>query len=307
VNKPDVYDRIAQILLAVSALLALLNGAFMLLDPFGWYQALPTVKFTGPPNQHFIRDIGLAYLTCAAVLAWAAVYPSGRWMAAFAGGLWLSLHGGLHIWEVTTGVCAPNVFWRDAPAVLGPPLLVWIALGLLFGMQKIVPAGVPKRIFLAISEKMTAGESDYLREVAAAPGHAFEKFAHFMPASMHRHEAPVDLFHMTRIGATLVEDCGPCAITAANWALEQRVPKDIVNLALASDPPHGDLKTAFDFGQAIATQSAEAFALGDAIEAKFGRSVRFELAMTAAIVRSYPAMKRGLGLTRSCSVTKLHV
>jgi hypothetical protein len=307
VNKPDVYDRIAQILLAVSALLALLNGAFMLLDPFGWYQALPTVKFTGPPNKHFIRDIGLAYLTCAAVQAWAAVYPSGRWMAAFAGGLWLSLHGGLHIWEVATGVCAPSVFWRDAPAVLGPPLLVWIALGLLFGMQKIVPAGVPKRIFLAISEKMTAGESDYLREVAAAPGHAFEKFAHFMPASMHRHEASADLFHMTRIGATLVEDCGPCAITAANWALEQRVSKDIVNSALASDPPHGDLKTAFDFGQAIATQSAVAFALGDAIEAKFGRSVRFELAMTAAIVRSYPAMKRGLGLTRSCSVTKLHV
>lgn len=306
-NKPDIYDRIAQILIAVSALLALLNGGFMLLDPFGWYQALPTVKFTGPPNQHFIRDIGLAYLACATVLAWAAVYPSGRWMAAFAGGLWLSLHGGLHVWEVATGVCAPNVFWRDAPAVLGPPLLVWIALGLLFGMQKIVPAGVPKRIFLAISEKMTAGESDYLREVAAAPGHAFEKFVHFMPASMHRHEAPADLFHMTRIGATLVEDCGPCAITAANWALEQRVSKDIVNSALASDPPHGDLKTAFDFGQAIATQSAVAFALGDAIEAKFGRSVRFELAMTAAIVRSYPAMKRGLGLTRSCSVTKLYV
>lgn len=306
-NKPDIYDRIAQILIAVSALLALVNGGFMLLDPFGWYQALPTVKFTGPPNQHFIRDIGLAYLTCATVLTWAAVYPSGRWMAAFAGGLWLSLHGGLHVWEVATGVCAPNVFWRDAPGVFGPPLLVWIALGLLFGMQKIVPAGVPKRIFLAISEKMTAGESDYLREVAAAPGHAFEKFAHFMPASMHRHEAPVDLFHMTRIGATLVEDCGPCAITAANWALEQRVSKDVVNLALASDPPHGDLKTAFDFGQAIATQSAEAFTLGDTIEAKFGRSVRFELAMTAAIVRSYPAMKRGLGLTRSCSVTKLHV
>jgi hypothetical protein len=307
VNKPDVYDRIAQILLALTALLALLNGGFMLFDPFSWYQAIPGVKFTGPPNQHFIRDIGFAYLTCAAVLGWAAGYPAGRWMAAVAGGLWLSLHGGLHIWEVATGVCSRTIFWNDAPATLGLPLLVWLALGILLGMRKIVPAGVPKSIFLGLSEKMTAGESDYLREVAAAPGHAFEKFVHFMPASMHRHEAPVDLFHMTRIGATLVEDCGPCAITAANWALEQRVPKDIVNLALASDPPHGDLKTAFDFGQAIAIQSADAFALGDAIEAKFGRLVRFELAMTAAIVRSYPAMKRGLGLTKSCALTKLHV
>lgn len=306
-NKPDTYDRLAQILLAIAAVVALLNGGFMLYDPYGWYQAVPTVKFTGPPNQHFIRDIGLAYVSCAAVLVWASSYPSGRWMAAFVGGLWLSLHGGLHIWEVATGVCAPTVFWRDAPGVLGPPLLVWIALGILLGTQKIVPAGVPKRIFLSFSEKMTGGESDYLREIAAAPGHAFEKFTHFMPASMHRHDAPVDLFHMARIGATLIEDCGPCAITAANWALDQGVEKNVVNAALAANPPQGDLTLAFDFGQAIATQSIDAFSLGDEIEAKFGRSVRLELAMTAAIVRSYPAMKRGLGLTKSCSVTQLHV
>ncbi len=306
-KKPDTYDRIAQVLLAIAAVVALLNGGFMLFDPYGWYQAVPTVKFTGPPNQHFIRDIGLAYVSCAAVLVWASSYPSGRWLAAVVGGLWLSLHGGLHIWEVATGICAPNVFWRDAPGVLGPPLLVWVALGILLGMQKIVPAGIPKRIFLSFSEKMTSGESDYLREIADAPSHAFEKFTHFMPASMHRNDATIDMFHMARIGATLIEDCGPCALTAANWALNHGVEKDVVNAALAANPPQGDLKTAFDFGQAIATQSAEAFSLGDAIEAKFGRSVRLELAMTAAIVRSYPAMKRGLGLTRSCSTMQLHV
>ena len=306
-NKPDKYDRIVQVLLGIAALLALLNGGFMLFDPYAWYQAVPTVKFTGPPNQHFIRDIGLAYLTCAAVLAWAAAYPSGRWMAAFVGSLWLSLHGGLHIWEVATGVCAPNVFWRDATGVLGPPLLVWVALGVLLGMQKIVPAGIPKRIFLSFSEKMTSGESDYLREIADAPGHAFEKITHFMPASMHRHDASVDMFHMARIGATLIEDCGPCALTAAHWALDHGVAEDIVNAALAANPPQGDLSLAFAFGQAIAAHSEAAFSLGDAIEAKFGRSARLELAMTSAIVRSYPAMKRGLGLTRSCSITKLHV
>jgi hypothetical protein len=129
-DKPDIRDRIAQILLALAALAALLNGGFMLWDPYGWYQALPTVKFTGPPNQHFIRDIGLAYLACAVMLGWSARYPSGRWLAALAGGLWLSFHGALHVWEVSTGVCAPNIFWKDAPAVLGPPLLVWIGLAL---------------------------------------------------------------------------------------------------------------------------------------------------------------------------------
>jgi hypothetical protein len=306
-DKPDLRDRSAQILLALTALIALLNGGFMLVDPFGWYQAVPTVKFTGPPNAHFIRDIGIAYLTCAAMLAWAARYPAGRWLAALAGGIWLSLHGALHIWEVSTGVCATNVFWKDAPAVLGPALLVWIALGILFGAQKIVPAGVPKRVFLALGDKMAPDESAYMHEIAGAPGHAFEKFTHFMPASMHRDQAPVDLFHMARIGATLVEDCGPCALTAARWALQHGLPRDLVNAALAGTPPEGDPKTAFDFGHAIATQSADAFTLGDAIEAKHGRATRLELAMTAAIVRSYPAMKRGLGLTKSCSTIKLEV
>jgi hypothetical protein len=306
-HKPDVLDRIAQVLIAISALFALVNGAFMLWDPFGWYQALGTVKFTGPPNQHFIRDIGIAFFASGVMLTYAAWYPSGRWMAALAGSLFLAAHGALHIYEVLAGICTQDNFWKDAPGVLGPPLMVWIALGILFGAQRIVPAGVPKRAFLAIGDTMAPDESAYMHEVAAAPGHAFEKFTHFMPASMHRHEAPTDLFHIARIGATLVEDCGPCALTAARWALEHKVPRDLVNAALAGNPPAGDPKTAFDFGQAIATQSGDAFALGDAIEAKHGRITRLELAMTAAIVRSYPAMKRGLGLTKSCSITKLEI
>jgi hypothetical protein len=306
-HKPDMIDRIAQILIAIAALFALFNGAFMLWDPYGWYQAVPTVKFTGPPNQHFIRDIGIGFLGSGVMLSYAFWYPTGRWLAALAGSLFLAAHGALHIYEVLTGICAQDVFWKDAPGVLGPPLMVWIALGMLFGAQKIVPAGVPKRIFLAIGDKMAPDESVYMHEIAAAPGHAYEKFTHFMPASMHRHDAPITLFHMARIGATLVEDCGPCALTAARWALEQKVPRDLVNAALAGNPPAGDLKTAFEFGKAVASQSADAFALGDAIEAEHGRAVRLELAMTSAIVRSYPAMKRGLGLTKSCSITKLEI
>jgi hypothetical protein len=123
-----VPSRIAQALLILTSLVALLNGAFMLWDPWGWYTAVREVKFTGPANPHFIRDIGLAYLSCAVVLAWSARDPARRWKAAIAGGLWLSLHGALHIWEVVTGICASDIFWSSAPGVLGPPMLVWLAV-----------------------------------------------------------------------------------------------------------------------------------------------------------------------------------
>jgi hypothetical protein len=306
-GKPDTLDRIVQALIALVALFAMANGALMLADPFGWYQAVGTVRFTGPPNAHFIRDIGIAYAVSGIVLGFAAMRPAMRWLAAVAGNLWLTLHGALHIWEVTTGVCAPDIFWRDAPGVLGPPMLVWVALGILFARARIAPAGVPRIAYLKAVEAIAPGESAYVLALAAAPGGALEKFKHLQPATMHRHAAPADAFHMARIGATLVEDCGPCALTAAKGALADGLPRDLVNAALAGTPPEGELATAFAFGQAIARQSADASALGDAIEARFGKDARLELAMTAATVRAYPAMKRGLGLTTSCSITKLDV
>ncbi len=306
-GKDNSLDRIAQFLVALAALICLANGAFMLRDPYGWYQVLRTVKFTGPPNQHFIRDIGLAYLACAAMLGFAAINLRMRWLAAFAGSLWLAMHGGLHVWEVLTGICATGRFYADAPAVLGPPLLIWAGLGILIARQRIAPAGTPDFGYLRVVEQRTRGESEYIREIAAAPGGALEKFKHLQPATFHRHEAPADVFHMARMGATLVEDCGPCALTCAEIALSDGIERDLINRALAADPPEGVLKRAFAFGAAIAQQSGETFALGDAIEAELGRTVRLELAMTSATVRSYPAMKRGLGLTQSCSVTKLEV
>ncbi len=304
---PDRLDRLAQLLVALAALGAIANGALMLWNPFGWYQMVPTAKFTGPPNQHFIRDIGLAYIASGAMLCFATINLPMRWLAAVAGGLWLLAHGLLHVWEVVTGVCQPAIFWRDAPGVLGPPLLVVAGLGIHFARQRISPAGVPKRAFLAATDALALGESEYMHEIAGASGHALEKFKHFMPVTMHRHAAPADLFHMARIGATLVEDCGPCAITAAEGALRDGVDRELINAALSANPPQGEHTQAFVFGAAIAKQSPDAAILGAAIEANWGREVRLELAMTAATVRAYPAMKRGLGLTRSCSMTRLEV
>ena len=229
-----------------------------------------------------------------------------RWLAAFAGALWLALHGALHIYEVSVGICTPEAFVADAPGVLGPPLLVFVALGIVFARQSVAVAGIPDRLFLKAVDQFSPGESAYVHEMASAPGHALEKLKHFMPITNHRHEASAELLAAARIGATLVEDCGPCAITAAQGALADGVNRELINRMLAGQVD-GDIKTGFDFGQAIASQSEAAFELGDNLEQKFGRLVRLELSMAAATVRSYPGMKRGLGLTKACSLTPLEV
>ncbi|ALJ14375.1 hypothetical protein [Sphingopyxis macrogoltabida] len=130
-DKFDSFDRIAQLLLLIAAVTTVANGAFMLVKPLDWYVFVPTVVTTGPPNAHFIRDIGLAYLGSGLILFYAALDPVRRWRAAVVGGLWLSFHGLLHIYEVAAGICGPATFWADAPAVIGQPALVIAALVLL--------------------------------------------------------------------------------------------------------------------------------------------------------------------------------
>jgi len=307
-GKPATPEYVALAMIVLAALFCLGNGLYMVAAPVDWYWAVPTVPATGPANRHFITDIGLAYLSCAAMLLYGAWFTEGRWLALVAGALWLTAHGAFHVFEVTTGICTVSRFRTDIPGVLGPPLLVLAALGILIARRRIVPAGLPPRLFLSIIDQLAPGENGYVHELAAAPGHALEKFMHFMPAAMHRHATPPDAFHLARIGATLAEDCGPCALIAARGARDDGVPRELVNEALAGGRHlAGDQLAAFQFGGAVAAHSADAFVLGEAIERRFGRVVRLELALTAALVRGYPALKRGLGLSKPCAATRLAV
>jgi hypothetical protein len=133
--KFDALDRLAQLLLLIAAVTTIANGIFMLVKPLDWYVFVPTVVTTGPPNAHFIRDIGLAYLGSGLILLYATINPSLRWRAALVGGLWLTFHGLLHIYEVAAGICGPATFWADAPAVIGQPALVIIALAIVFSRR----------------------------------------------------------------------------------------------------------------------------------------------------------------------------
>ena len=130
-EKFDALDRLVQLLFLIAAITAVANGLFMVAKPLDWYVFIPTVVTTGPPNAHFIRDIGLAYLGSGLILLYAAANPVVRWRAAVVGGLWLALHGALHIYEVAAGICGPATFWADAPGVIGQPALVIAALAIL--------------------------------------------------------------------------------------------------------------------------------------------------------------------------------
>lgn len=113
---------VASALIATLSLLAAAGGGWMLADPLGWYFAVPGVAEHGPFNGHFVRDIGIGYVTLAVMLGLAARRADRRrdllWLAT----LWLGAHTGLHGLEADLG---PSVLAGVVlPAVLTAGLAV---------------------------------------------------------------------------------------------------------------------------------------------------------------------------------------
>lgn len=302
-GKPDLIDRIVQAMLAFAALVSIANGLFMLADPFGWYEFVGTVKATGPANPHFIKDIGIAFFASGLMIGFGAANPALRWGSALAGNFWLAAHGLLHIYEVMAGICSPDIFWRDAPGVLGPPMIVFVAIAIQLGRQRVSPVPLPKSTFVKLMNRMAGDAEPYLDDLSDAGGFAVEKFQHGMVLSGHYYHAPKEMVHMVRLGSARAEDCGPCVEIVRGFALADRIDAERLQNVLIGKPACAEDALAYGFGEAIASGDvARAAELGEAIEAQHGRKVRTELALAASSGRLFPALKRGLGYATACAI-----
>lgn len=104
-----------------------LNGLMMLVAPYPWYEAVPGVTLTGPFNPHFVRDIGAAYLACAAGLGWWAARRTGPAGAVLPVAVFLGLHMLVHLVESLIGHHPASDIGRDFVGVYLPALIaIWI-------------------------------------------------------------------------------------------------------------------------------------------------------------------------------------
>ena len=120
---PSGRTRLKRGLLALAALAFTINALSMLTDPAAWYAAVPGVTHTGPFNAHFVRDIGVAYLTLAGLLAGAILLLRHASVLVGAVTLYLALHALLHIWDVAADRLPLDHLLIDAPGVFLPPLV----------------------------------------------------------------------------------------------------------------------------------------------------------------------------------------
>jgi len=112
------------IALAIGGIGNLLNGAWMLADPPGWYATIPGVTGSGPLNEHFVRDIGALYALMGMALMWAALRPARRVMLVGVVGAFYVLHALVHVLDTMRGLFPPGQWAIDAVPIYLPALVL---------------------------------------------------------------------------------------------------------------------------------------------------------------------------------------
>src|SRR5580700_3247744 len=161
----------------IAALLALalfMNGVAMMGVPLSWYGFIPGVAATGPFNEHFVRDVGAAYVAAAVSLAFAI----GRLerTAAAPAAAFLVLHALIHLIPLLGAQRLTGIFVCQPPertALLGEivgvyaPALIALALTVPARWQELWP--FPNRAIkrlIAANERRLGVKMDYVREMA---------------------------------------------------------------------------------------------------------------------------------------------
>ena len=155
-------------------------------------------------------------------------------------------------------------------------------------------------------EEALGAPLDYLRSVAEASPAAFVKLGAAAPLTQHRRAAPVSVWHLARLAATRVQDCGTCVQIVVNQALADGVPAATLRAALDGGDLDPDERLALRYGEAVAARRDEGGAV-EAVRERFGEAVLVELALAAATAQLFPILKRGLGQAVACALVDVEV
>lgn len=125
-------------LLVFVAVTSAANALWMLADPAHWYSDLPAaVPDTGPYNEHFVRDIGVAFVTMAVAFGWAAFVPRWRPPLVAVGTVFFAGHALLHAFDTLRGALDGDHWLLDLPVVYLPAvILVPVAVRLVRGAPR---------------------------------------------------------------------------------------------------------------------------------------------------------------------------
>jgi hypothetical protein len=296
------------------------NAIFMLNAPRLWYDTIPGVVFTGSFNEHFVRDIGCAYMISAVGLAWRALSSAG-WPAALSAALFLLMHGAVHVLDLAQGRCTASGFLRDAPAVILPGLVaLWLAWSerAEASRRDLHPGGQPLakpvsvgwgapvkwllHSFISRFEQRFGYNMGYAHELLDTSVRAFLHYALMGLPAAYRRDVPKEAWYAVKIVAARAEDCGPCLQLVMNMAETDGVPASVRRAVWTRDQAQmsDDVRLAWRYAEAALAHAADLSDLCAAVEGRWGRRGLHSLALSMTASRSFPLLKYALGHGQHC-------
>jgi len=153
------------------------------------------------------------------------------------------------------------------------------------------------------SEQETGYSADYLRDVLRASRWGFFKFILSMPLIQHRKHASAELHQIAQLGATQQEACGPCLEISKKNTRDAGVAEITIRQLLSNSTQTEQVSRAgFKLGALVAGGPPVSDTLIAALKKEVGDKGYTELVMSAAAVRVFPALKRGLGYADMCAL-----
>ncbi len=300
---------------AMLSLALFVNGAAMLAAPLTWYGLVPGVVATGPFNDHFVLDVGVAYLAAALSLALAVVRLER--VAALPAAGFLGLHALIHCIPLHGAermtrlfVCAPPERTALFAEIIGvyAPALIALALAVPARWQAAwpFPSGMVKAL-IGANERRLGVRMGYASEMARLNWPAFVRVGKTASLAMAaKPKFDVRIAHMASLAAAQSDDCGECVQIHLNLAAKDGVARDALQAALDNRPQAMDprLALAWRFGRAVAENDPAADDVRGKLEGLIGRAGLMDLGYAVAMARFYPTLKRALGYAVACSLLR---
>lgn len=162
---------------------------------------------------------------------------------------------------------------------------------------------------LAAAERKLGASLEYARQLYRASPGGFYKFARIIPMAAYRKQLAAEPYHLARIVAARLEDCGTCLQIEVNQASALGIEPALIQAALDGrvDDLPPDLADVCRFAAGVAKGTGAEEEYRDRIRSRWGEAGLAELALGIASCRVFPTVKRALGYATSCSSIKVKV
>lgn len=151
-------------------------------------------------------------------------------------------------------------------------------------------------------EKSYDYDVSYMRDMLSHSPKAVVQFFKATALGQFARGVPRDALYAARLVSIISEDCGPCTQLTVTMAEREGVPPEIIRNVVAGsfDGLPEPVRVTARFTLASLQRSAEADALRDEVEQRFGRIGLISIAFAMTAARMYPTVKYALGYGHEC-------